>query len=357
MQHQNFQKGIVSLAAVLTIGVFALGLVFNAANGALGEIAKNRNGRLAERTFAAAESENREGVYQFLKSPASYPEGHHVLPAVSMNGADANEITLDVDWPYVEARGRSDNGKTEHKNLRRITVFPEGAAFDYALYSNGDMDITGNADVTGNIAANENLSIENAAASVEGNLYVGENYDPHGNANVEGEVSLETVTPPPSIDTAPYRIEAETSGALFGTPATLENYLKNRTRHAVVYGDFTNPANIQNTNLTGTLITTGDVKLNGGTFTASPDHAALIVGGNLDLAGGVVINGLVLVNGSEVSGTGNATINGSLLSTSGGPLNVTGSIVVNYVPYDWMELTGLNTVSSEPPKLLNWVNE
>jgi hypothetical protein len=166
--------------------------------------------------------------------------------------------------------------------------------------------------------------------------------------------------PPPNIQDGPYRNLATINGTLYTSADDAEAYLKNKTRTGVVFIDSTEEAKIQGTTLTGSLYATGDLSLtSGGTYTASGVHVAIVCDGDLHIAGGVTINGIVYVRGSTSFGAGNNTINGSLISVGAvSSLDATGNTTINYVPYPWQNLTGLYTSTSNlAPRVLSWDEE
>ncbi|MDP3963168.1 MAG: hypothetical protein Q8Q39_01590, partial [bacterium] len=82
--------------------------------------------------------------------------------------------------------------------------------------------------------------------------------------------------------------------------------------------------------------------------------------GNLRVAGGTTINCVVYVLGETSFGSGNNTINGSLISAGGASVDVTGSATINYDPavgVEWESLTGLNTSTTSQPEIILWEEE
>ena len=125
-------------------------------------------------------------------------------------------------------------------------------------------------------------------------------------------------------------------------------------------GDKTNIGGI-GTNLFGSLVIIGDLNITGGLITASDNYAAVVVEGDLKIAGGTTINGIVYVTGATSFGAGNNTINGSLISAGGTSVtDLTGNATINFDPdvyAAWQDIEGLDTTSTEEPRILEWLEE
>ncbi|TSD02493.1 MAG: hypothetical protein Athens071424_15 [Parcubacteria group bacterium Athens0714_24] len=351
-------KGIISLITILTVGLFSLSAVIISEMGALKELAKNRNNMMGEKSFYAAETATREGAYQYLNN-TSYSGG--ALLSIN-NVLDSSNIVDDdsLPWPYVEIIGAAENETNHREVIHKITVFPEGQAFSYAVYSQNSISFGGNATVNGDIFANNNINFNGQSATINGNAFSINEIDDTDNINGEA-VLVKSVISAPQIDTQSYKDVAVFAETFFTSSSDAENYINNNTRTAVVFVEDSNETKIHGTNtkLSGSLVVSGDLEISGGTYTATDNYAAIIVGGNLKISGGAIINGIVYVSGSTAFGGGNNVINGSLLSTNGASIaDITGSTVINFDPDNigaWQDLEGLITTSTQDPEIVDWL--
>lgn len=350
------------MIAVLAIGVLALSSALTIAAGSISELAKNQNTTSGNETFYTAESALLEGAYQYIQaviSDTTYAGGNGEL----LNNTDESAITVDdTNWPYAIVRGESENNTTTRGVTRRITVFPEGLAFNYAVYGQQNVSVGGNATINGNMFANDSIAFSgsselNGDAATAGTI--------SGEDNITGDAITDVEQiPPPGIDEAPYLEAANNGGTYFANANDAKIYLNNEIRGSaetpvVVFVADLGETKIQNASTTGSLYVKGDLQLtSGGNYTASSSYAAIVVEGDLSIAGGVTINGIVYVKGSTSFGGGTNTINGSLISVGSiSSLDLTGNTVINYASWNWQDLAGLETESTETPRLLEWGEE
>lgn len=367
MEVRNFKKnksGIINLISVFGIGLFALGAALSIEIGVLTELAKNQNAVASDQVFYTAEANTTEGIYQYINeiettSVSTYTGGATPL----LNNTDSNSITAEpAAWPYVKVRGSSNNDDTNRAVIHTVTVFPEGQAFDYGVYAQNQLTFGGNITVNGNIFANDGIEFNGNNAEINGDAFSPVPITDQDNINGEAVDGLEPIFPP-DIVAGPYKDEAILEGTYFAFPANAEAYLNNFERENIIFVDSAVKTKIQgaNTSLKGSLVTAGDLDLTGGTYTAANNYAAIVVYGNLKIAGGAIINGVVYVKGSTSFGGGNNVINGSLVSAGGASVtDVTGSATINYdqnLATIWPDLAGLDTTTNEPPKIILWNEE
>jgi cytoskeletal protein CcmA (bactofilin family) len=303
--------------------------------------------------------------YQFIQELAtqgtSTYAGESVLPLTQMIASD---ITLspaaDPALPYVSVIATAENSRSKREVVRTITLLPEALAFNYALYTHGDLRLSGSAVVDGDVYSNATISAEGASA-IDGDTFSVGTTTTAGSGDITGIVA-EAVSsiPPPQVDTEPYRQLASSQETVFSTANTARAYLNNRNQTAtvVVEGGEELRLSSNNTALVGTLVTDGDLELTGGTFTAPPGALAVIVRGNLRMSGGVTINGIAYVSGTTTIGAGNNRINGSLISVGGLTLtSIAGNSRINFDPTiadTWQQLLGLVTTSAALPRMIRW---
>ncbi|PIR70059.1 MAG: hypothetical protein COU46_03495 [Candidatus Niyogibacteria bacterium CG10_big_fil_rev_8_21_14_0_10_42_19] len=158
---------------------------------------------------------------------------------------------------------------------------------------------------------------------------------------------------------------AVASSTYYATTSIAEAHVNGQTINSeVVYiDDDGTKANIgnTNTNFTGSLVKIGNPDLTGGVFNSFGNFATIVVYGNLKISGNTTINGIVYVTGETSFGGGTNTINGSLISAGGTSVtDLTGNATINFDPTvyaSWQDITGLNTTSTESPRVVGWTEE
>jgi len=368
MPSSDSEKGIISLVVVFGVGFLALSTAVVVTTTSLIELTKNKNTVFGNKSFYTAEAAAREGAYQYKKNPSL-----DIQDDTSVFGSDgllnysvSQAVTIKPTiWPYGEVIGVANNNITNRRVILTTTVFAEGEAFDYAAYSQNKINLGGNATINGSIFANNELIFTGNSAEVNGEAYSTETITDTDNINGQSFSNVDSILPP-TIGITDYEDAASDAGTLFTETSDAENYLKNQTRTAVVFVDNTGTTKIQgnSTWLEGSLVVMGDLNIQGGTFTATGNYVAVYVEGNFSISGGTTINGIVYVKGSTSFGSGNNTINGSLLSAGETTTtDLTGSTTINYdyehlyTPENWQDLLGLNMTSQEDPKITNWREE
>jgi len=341
------EKGVISIIAVLSIGIFALGTSLVLAQGVLQQMTINRSNVSTYQAFYTAESGASEGVYKF-KTDSSYRDENETFSGV--NGLTANISADHIVNGYATIISGSVNGNN-HRNVKvTLRNFPdeEGFAFDYGLYTPQIIDFHGNVTINGPVFATNGTEGEES-----------------GSVDVSGPIIEGQTAELPEIDAAPYIAESQPD-THFTNVVQAQEYIKdNPGINKVIFVDDTSLMKVQNINLNGTLWTNGNLKLSsGGTITAGANHIALFVGGDLEITGGVTINGIVYVLGETTIGAGNVVINGSLISMGGAGIDVGGTFTVNYqssILDFWQDLVGLEDDSSYDldfqPEFDNWNEE
>lgn len=349
------QKGIVSLTVIFGVGIFGLAAALASSLGALSQLHANRNVALSHNAFYAADAAGREGAYQYLNASAPWTGG--AFPVLN-SGTTSSIAIQELAWPYEEIRGTAQSGQAHRTAFYTVTVFPEGFAFDHAVYTQNELTLAGNALINGDVFANTSIDFKGNSL-IDGNAYSpGEITDTD---NISGDAfSGVDPIPPPQIDTQSYEAAASVAGTLFADAGDAETFVNNQTQTAVVVVTSSAKTNVQgnNTSLTGSIVTFDDLDITGGTYTASGNYAAIVVLGNLKIAGGATINGIVYVAGSTSFGGGNNTINGSLISVGGAnSTDLTGNVTITFDPVaaaNWQQLEGLVTTSNEDPEIVKW---
>jgi len=342
MNFYRKDKGIISLVAILTIGLFALSAVTISLMGALKELTKNRNNVMGERSFYTAEAAAREGVYQYKKHSASssYSGGNAIL----LNDSSTAQITVNsLPWPYGEVIGFAindmPNGTTTRKVIFTTTVFPEGEAFDYALYGGANnIDLRGSEglDIKGNIFSNGTIECS-GNPNTEGDFFSPNTTD----NDCSGDKFIADYISPPVINPDDFIAEATFASTSLAVVNYLnENYDLNNPIIGIIFADDTSEMTLKKANLKG----------------------ALVVNGNLSLGGGdVTIDGIVYVAGKTTfkGGGGKINIKGSLISL-GGIEKLAGSVTIEYNKDSasiWKDLFDHSTTGYSNPTPINWREE
>lgn len=233
------QKGIISSVAILTIGLFALGIAMISLTGAIRETVKNSNNKNGDRAFYIAEAAAGEGAYQYHNKLSTdlYTGGTPEL----INQVLAGSISVDdnpANWPYVYVTSEARN-KNLRKIVRKLNVFPASEAFKYATYSESNIDLGGTSDIyAGNIYANGSINISNNA-SVNG-----------------GEIIEDGDIPPVKIKYNDLAALATESFSLWSGGTGAEDFLQNALTadtHIVYVNDTEIQQTLTDVNLTGSF--------------------------------------------------------------------------------------------------------
>ena len=369
MPQSNQQKGVITLIFLLVVGFFALGLAMTSGTKTILELKKNINTISADQSFYTAEAAVSEGIYQYINDD-EYSGGNFQLINNVLNSSTS---VTDVGWPYVEVKGVAENNLTHREVVYTLNVFPEGLAFINAIFSEGNLSLSGNFNVScenpsgdpcdGNVFSNNNI-ILSGSSEIEGDtLAVGQINQTGDHVNGE-EISGVEYTPYPTLDLQPYEDEANANSTFYDDADLAETVIDGNSITGVVFihdEDDSISLNEAATNLTGSLVVkNNNLRLNGGTYSATGDYenyAAIVVdGGNLEIMGNVEINGIIYVTGNATVGAGTVTIRGSLIST-GGVVDGVGNVNVIFDPEiasNWQYLTGLVKTTTSTPQIIGW---
>lgn len=351
---QKNEKGIIGLVTIFVIGFLGLGMMLTISKITLSEIHKNRNETFGNQSFYTAETAVKEGIYQYVKNSSS--SGNFALP---INNIPTGSITFLTNssphgWAYREVEGNANNSLTNRKIKNTILLSESWAAFDYAVYSDGELTIKGGAgnSITGNVFSNNNINC-NGNPTINGDIFSADSISGCNGTSVNP--GAETI-PPPDIDPYYYQPLAVCSS---DADNVKNDCLNAPPTFGVIFAE-DNPSKqikLQNIDLTGNLTVIDNLWISGNTvITASDsdpeiDYPAIVVQGNLKVTGDNVINGLIYVTGKTNFGSGNTTINGSIISKGGTETDIAGSVTINY-----------NSLSGSPggmnpptdPKIISW---
>lgn len=357
MGYSHTQRGVINLIVIFGVGFFALGSALTISSGILSATHKNHNTVSSHESFYTAESAMREGTYQFLHDDSYISTSYNAL-----NDTSESDITIEDFGTHIRVVGSADNA-THREVIQNVITFPEGFAFDYAIYAENDLDIAGNADITGPIFGNGEICVS-GSADIDGNANAGGEVStdpPCSISGISGETDSDAAgIPPPEVDNAVYLAAAD---MIFADADDAEEYLEdNAPTSGIIY--ITDTAEVKITSgvdHTGIIVTDGNLLISGSTLTSfiesnpDADPLVLIVNGNLRVTGNAVIIGIVYVRGAITFGAGSPTVSGSIISTETIETEVTGSANIVYDPdiaSAWQSIEGLETTSSEPLRIV-----
>jgi len=342
------EKGVISLIAVLSIGMFALGTSLIVARGVLQQLVVNRSNVSTYQAFYAAESGAEEGAYQFVHAPDDPPYTGGTL-ATLINDTSA-EITV-TSLPFSAAI--INGGASKDDNSRNVFYYalkhPEAPAFSYGIYTPYKIELSGHVTVNnGNVFAGEEV----CCGGFKADGSCDKPYPENNCSNVStGNVEKNQDTTSPSIDSQPYKDAAIANSSYFEKKTDVPNKYFKDSKTGVIFINDSFSISESGAQVDGALWINGDLDLSGGTFSATDNYFAIIVTGNLKISGNATINGVVYVNGDTEIGSGNVTINGSLICAGAASLiNAGGTLTVNYdsdLANVWDDFAGL-TLNAAP---------
>lgn len=348
------KKGIISLITVLVIGFLGLSLVLAVAFLALVGLGKNYDRKFGEKTFYSADTVLKEAVLQYQNSNGTIASGK----LSSINNISEGNISFNIGpssngWQYRKIEATALNNSPNLRPFKRtlqgeFILNPSYKAFEYAIFSDGKLEIKGTTGI-----------------SITGDIFSNSEIDCKGNTTIGGEVfalnvgskcsgtkvntNIATISPP-SINISNY--------ISFATCTSTASKVKNDclndlpTNGIIFVDDPAKETKLQNIQLNGVLVIKGNLWLSGGnSITETNNHPAIIVEGNLKFTGNNTINGLIYVTGETTFGGGNVVINGSVLSVGGAETEIGGSVTINYQK-PTNPPSGLNPELK--PKLVSW---
>jgi len=317
MKNKN-QKGVISIIAVLSIGIFALGTSLMVAKGVLQQLVVNRNNVSTYQAFYTAESGANEGVYRFINDE-SYRDQTDTL-----SGTDSpNDLTANISaGHFVNGYATIIGDSSSNDNFRKITTtvrnYPDDPAFvfNYGLYTPMVINMNGSASISGDIFAYEEFYCK------------GKEDNAKCEDNINGDIIEYEDYEFPEFEEKLYPTEKNFCDAIdYLEGKHVEDFVHIGSAECKKGGKPVNRV-INNIDLKGALKVDGDLKLTGGLIEATDDYLALIVNGNLELTGGITIKGVIYVTGETEIGTGGAEIDGSLISLQ--QIKITGNLEIDY---------------------------
>lgn len=205
----------------------------------------------------------------------------------------------------------------------RITASSLPAAFDYALYNNGNLTVKGSVTIGGDVFANGNAEIKNPAV-VSGNVFVPEGNTISGNGTYGVGGTL--IDPPqmPYLDTSYYDGDIASARLQPAGDQTLSNLtLSDQTIY--VNGN----ATVSGLTGSGKIVASGNITFSGDT---NSPNITFIAGNSIDISGNTNVSGSILFGSSAINIGGTPRVQGSLLSAS---VKINGTPSVYGIVYAW----------------------
>jgi cytoskeletal protein CcmA (bactofilin family) len=208
------------------------------------------------------------------------------------------------------------------------------AAFDYALYNNGNLNVGGSVTIKGDVFADGNITVNNPA-KVSGEVFVpeGNTISGSGQYTVGGELT----DPPemPFLNTSYYDGYITTAGLQPAGNLTLDNYnLNGQTIY--VNGNVTIKGTLTGT---GRIVASGDISFNN---TTTPVSVEYIAGNTLQLSGNSNISDCLLFSSNGMNITGNPRVEGTILSST---ITIAGTPSIFGIIYAWQVGVTLGTAN------------
>ncbi|MGE4357832.1 MAG: hypothetical protein AB7E08_04690 [Candidatus Omnitrophota bacterium] len=290
------EEGVSLLAVILTIIFFSI-IGFVALSMLSTGTQRSVDYHNSEKAFYIAES-GVEVAFRLIKDHwdwqnNTWQTGFNFSDYAEGNiGEGTFSLTVSPLTGYSDRLNVTSTGN--YKNAYRTinTIALKKGALDFAIYTNNNVSVTGNATVTGDImetSPDKTIYFQKPEAH-SGDKY----YDDHG--------TIPALAPPP---------------ACTHTPSCANYYMC----LAKEDGQYYQPANTEQFNnqpLNGVIYVEGDAKITGTCETTNPP-AVLVVIGDLDIAGTIDFKGLIYVSGNvtkdELS-AGDANIEGEIISAN-----------------------------------------
>jgi hypothetical protein len=356
MEYKN-QKGIISIIAVLSIGIFALSTALIMAKGVLQQSATNHNNTSTYQAFYTAESGAGEGAYQFMNAPDDSPYTGGTL-ATLINDIPAEITVTSLPFSAAIINGKASKNDNSRNVLYYAIKHPEAPAFSYGIYTPYKIELNGHVTVNnGNVFAGEEVCCGGFKA--DGNCDKPYPENNCSNVSTDDVIKNEENTTPPSVDLQPYKNAAIANSSYFEQKTDIPNKYFKTPKNGVIFVNNSLTISESNAKITGALYVRGNLDLSGGTFTATDNYFAVIVEGDLKITGNAAINGVLYVKGNTEIGSGNVTINGSLICAGNTSLiNAGGNLTVNYdtsLSNVWDDFVGL--MLNAAPEIDRWNEE
>lgn len=213
-----------------------------------------------------------------------------------------------------------------------LTASSLPAAFDYALYNDGDLTVGGAVSITGDIFADGDITVNNPA-EVSGEVFVPDGYTIDGSGDYTVGGTLPDPPEMPFLDTSYYDGYIATAATYPTGDLVLENYdLNGQTLY--VNGSV---------RIIGNLTGSGEIIATNFITFESPTTApgiTYIAGNQISLIDSTNVNDSLLFASNEIYVSGTPRVEGSLMSAN---VEVAGTPSIFGVVYAWGLIVSLGT--------------
>lgn len=251
--------------------------------------------------------------------------GTFSVTASQYKGASGTPVPNTV---VLESTGVSQGWPAQVKVVGRFLTNPgsHNPIFDYALFSDAELRLSGTADIKGDTHANANIKVQ-GSAKVQGDASSTGTIKVTGSATITGSVTqFAPQVPMPTIDLEYYRSIADT--VINGN----YNFNGNVGLDGITFvdGDCSINATFHGQ---GVIVCSGDVRVNGAARLQSleDDELAIVCAGSVRINGTCRIEGFVYAHNMDVpsafAGNGTADILGGVVADV---INVNGTLYVKY---------------------------
>ncbi len=256
----------------------------------------------------------RGGSYRTGGMVESYSDGKYTLSI--LDGEGPNDIV-------ITSTGEVKETKRAVQVTIRVSEYP--AAFDYAIFNNGGLQLKGAVSISGDIFTNGNAVIENPAV-VSGEVFTSPGSSVSGNGTYTVGGVLDPPPTMPFLNTTYYDNELNIAKSQALGDITYDNYdLGGQTIY--VNGNVTLNGEITGS---GKIIATGNITLNGNTISG---NTSLVAGNDIIINGTAIVqNDSLIYSANQTTISGNARIDGSIMASKA---VISGTPTIIGLVYSW----------------------
>jgi len=204
------------------------------------------------------------------------------------------------------------------------------SAFDYAVFNNGSLNLSGNAEINGDVFVNGNTVFSGSATVANGYAYhpAGDTVSGHGTYTDGG--TPDPVPSFPSLDTSYYSGQITTAQDQSAGNQTYNNTTVNLGGGTVYVNGDINVSGTTTFNGPGVVVASGAINFSGNTYTSG--GVRFISAGTLSISGNQYTQDSLYYSNTAIAASGNTRVNvGGFIS--GGTTSLNGNINVSGLIY------------------------
>lgn len=310
--------------ALLVVAIFiALGslIVSSFAQLAFHDTSFSHHKELSQKALLLAEAGANE-AYALLKADFNNKNNADLFPETDL-GEGSYDVTIIEVGGYVVLESTASVKGVEKTISMTVSSNSGTEAFDYAFFSNDNMDLQGNPDATGNIHSNKNVFISGNPV-VSGTASASTQVIVTGSPTINNIVEGVPIVDFPDIDFNDYYNLAAPEDRYTGNKNWAGNQNLSPT-NGIIYVN----GNVQingNLNITGAIVATGSIKVNGNVTQTGVEGMPLLMSRDsyIRINGNVLsAEGLIYSKTNNVQIYGNVNMTGQIISF--GELLITGN--------------------------------